>query len=40
MTDVDEFKIKKKEFKNKSKEIADDLEKCEYTSDTGKYITQ
>ena len=35
MTDVDEFKQKKKEFKAKAKDIAEELDKCEYTSDTG-----
>ncbi len=38
MTDVDEFKQKKKEFKAKSKEIAEELDRCEYTSDTGTLI--
>lgn len=35
MTDVDEFKQKKKEFKANAKEIADELDKCEYITDTG-----
>jgi len=35
MSDVDEFKIKKKEFKNMSQEISDELDKCEYTADPG-----
>ncbi len=36
MTDVDEFKIKKKEFKNISRDISDELDKCEYTGDVSK----
>ena len=38
MTDIDDFKYKKREFKKKSSEISDDLDKCEYTGDMGKII--